>query len=127
MFTSQEIVNANLKNATSMIKSNVEDSDKWLMRAILAIFECQTYDEQNSESTKHNNSIGFNGVDAHIMSSFAKQILVWNRHVKAGTNRYNSPLSDKQLRIARRKMTKYAKQLARIVRVRSEIKEVNAV
>lgn len=120
MFTSQDVINANFKNASSMIKSNIEQSDKWLIRAVLAIFECQTNDEKNSESTKHNNSVGFNGVDANIMSSFAKQMLVWNRHVKAGTNRYDKPLSDKQLQIARRTMMKYAGQLARISKANAQ-------
>lgn len=120
MFTSQDIINASFKNASSMIKSNIEQDDRWLFRAVIAIFNRQTNDEKNSESTKHNNSVGFNGVDANIMSSFAKQILIWNRHVKAGTNRYDKPLSDKQLRIARRTMMKYSGQLARISKANAQ-------
>jgi hypothetical protein len=47
--------------------------------------------------------MGFNGVDAEILTSFAVQIKRFNR------------LSPKQIEIARKKMGKYARQLQRIV------------
>lgn len=86
-------------------------NDKWLVRGILAIYACQTADERSSQTTKHHNGVGFNGTDANIMSSFARQIQSW----QATENpRYPSPLSPKQLGLARKKMSKYAGQLARI-------------
>lgn len=75
---------------------------KWLTRAIQAIWNFQTNDEQMTDETRHSNNVGFNGADANILSSFARQL-------QAGRN-----LSIKQLAIAKKKMPKYAKQLARI-------------
>ena len=86
------------------IKVQLLTDSRWLQRGIVAIFEKQTYDEQQSESTKEDNGIGFNGVDAYILSSFAKQI-------KAGRT-----LSPKQLPIAKKKMPKYAGQLLKIAK-----------
>lgn len=72
----------------------------WIERAVKVIFEKnQTADEQSAENTRHNNGIGFNGVDGAIMSSFAKQLLK-GRH-----------LSAKQFVIAQKKIVKYSKQL----------------
>jgi len=81
------------------IKEKLVTDQRWLMRGITAIYEKQTYDEQQSEATKEDNGVGFNGIDAYILSSFAKQI-------KAGRT-----LSIKQLAIAQKKMLKYARQL----------------
>lgn len=74
----------------------------WACRAIVALYKCQTPDEQASMETKHHNSAGFNGVDAEILSSFAEQLLRPRR------------LSDKQMQVAYRKLPKYAAQLHRI-------------
>jgi hypothetical protein len=86
------------------IKTQLLADQRWLSRGIVAIFEKQTYDEQQTESTKEHNGVGFNGVDAEILSSFAKQI-------KAGRT-----LSTKQLTIAHKKMPKYAGQLLSIAK-----------
>ncbi len=83
---------------------------RWLWRGVVAIFEKQTADEQNTESTSHNNRVGFNANDAKFLSSLAKQILDWRR----GGSKYPYPLSIKQTEIARSKMQKYAGQLHRI-------------
>lgn len=77
---------------------------RWLERGILAIYNKQTYEEQASESTLKNNGVGFNGVDAYILSSFAKQLLAGNH------------LSKKQRILAAKKMPKYAGQLLQIVK-----------
>jgi hypothetical protein len=96
-----------------MIKHNMLHNQQWLCRGILAIFARQTDDEQNVEHTRYHNSRGFNGTDAKILSSFAKQIERWNAET---VHRYPTPLSDRQLAIAARKMGKYAVQLVRVVR-----------
>lgn len=75
---------------------------KWLVRGIVAIYEKQTSDEQNSETTKHHNAVGFNGRDAKFGSSLAQQ-LQNGRH-----------LSYRQIDAAQRMMVKYAGQLAKI-------------
>ena len=86
------------------IKEKLITDQRWLMRGITAIYEKQTWDEQQSEMTKEDNGVGFNGVDAYILSSFAKQL-------KQGRT-----LSSKQLLIARKKMPKYARQLLQIAK-----------
>lgn len=92
-------------------------SDAWLFRSILSIYERQTADEQSAETTSHSNGVGFTGVDAQIMSSFAKQIM---EHAK-GCSKFSSPLSPKQKEMARKKMTKYAGQLLRIAEQKAGI------
>jgi len=75
-------------------------------RAVLVLYARQTTDEQFLETTNESNSVGFNGTDAKILSSFARQIL---------DNRGNWPngkrLSPKQMGMARRKVQKYTRQL----------------
>lgn len=84
------------------IRKNLEISDKWVTKAVVAIFKYQTEYEKNAETTHDNNNVGFSGCDAQIMSSFAKWI---NR----GLN-----LTPKQMVIARKKAIKYAGQLTKI-------------
>lgn len=86
------------------IKTMLLSDSNWLYRGIVAIFKKQTSEEQHSEATIEDNGIGFNGVDAYMLSSFAKQII-------AGRT-----LSPKQLGIAKKKMPKYAGQLLKIAR-----------
>jgi hypothetical protein len=77
-------------------------SDKAVNRAVLAIYEGQTSDEQASETTQHSNGIGFNAYDARRGSYYAEYI-----------GRRGS-LSGRHLEIARKMMRKYAGQLASI-------------
>jgi len=116
MHTSQEILNASLANARVMVQENMRDSDRWLYRGLLCIFDRQTADEQNSETTKHDNGIGFSGTDAQILSSFAQQVIEFN----AGKSKFNHPLSLRQKELCRRKMNKYAMQLVRIARAKRD-------
>ena len=86
------------------IKTMLLSDHNWLYRGIVAIFKKQTYDEQQTESTKEDNGVGFNGVDAYMLSSFAKQIMG------------GKTLSAKQMAIAKKKMPKYAGQLLQIAK-----------
>ncbi len=107
--TNAEIANA-VKNAKSFAKAkeivrNVLREDKaWQVRTMLFLFERQTAQEQSSETTDLRNDVGFNSADAMILTSFAKQ---WNQR---------EWLSDKQMGILGRKITKYAGQVARKIR-----------
>jgi capsule polysaccharide modification protein KpsS len=77
---------------------------RWIERAVIAIFNKQTENEKEVESTNMRNNVGFTGADAKILTSFAKQLLKnKNRH-----------LSDKQMAIAKKRIVKYAGQLAKI-------------
>lgn len=81
------------------IKELLKHNDKALIKAILVIYSYQTETEKAWGETKFDNGMGFNGLDANILSSFAEQYN--KRHF----------LTDKQLFIARKKMPKYAGQL----------------
>ena len=93
----------------------LETNDRILCGAVLALYKCQTADEQQTQATRHENGIGFNGTDANILSSFAEQIRQRKEQERAGTlpTGYGL-LSPKQIAIARKKMPKYAKQLLRL-------------
>lgn len=89
------------------IRAMLECNDQWLYRAIVAINAGQTANEVMQGGTLEDNGIGFNGVDANILMSFAAQL-----------NRCGH-LSTKQTIIARKKMGKYAGQLLAIAREKS--------
>ena len=84
------------------LEANNSSSVIWIQRGILAIYAKQTEDEKFEKSTNYNNNVGFTGVDAKILSSFAEQL------IKGWT------LSKKQIEIAKKKMPKYAGQLSKI-------------
>lgn len=93
-----------MKEATkNYIKQQLGSNSGWALRALVKIYERQTVDEQCSGSTKENNGIGFSGVDANILSSFAVQ-------VNNGRN-----LSVKQMAIVFKKMPRYHKQVASLI------------
>jgi len=117
MFTSDQIKMASLARGAEMIESNMAESDKWLIRGLLAIFDKQTSDEQWACSTQHHNKVGFTGPDSYLMSKFAKQVKSWEG-TPPQDRRYPTPLSPRQREITRERMPKYAGQLARIVRAR---------
>jgi len=104
MHKTQDILDASLNNAASMIKDNILADSIWMARGILAIYDRQTEDEQNNETTRYHNGVGFGAVDANILSSFAKQL------------QKGRSLSPKQTQIAHKNMPKYCQQLARIAK-----------
>jgi len=84
------------------IKELLIRNDQAVARGIMAFFALQTADEQQAESTNKNNGVGFNGSDAPILSSFAKQL------------QNGRTMSDRQMELARKKIIKYAGQLTKI-------------
>ena len=84
------------------IKTLVQTNDKVLYGALKQLYNCQTADEKAAGETREHNGMGFNGVDANIMSSFAQFL------IRTGF------LTDKQKVIARKKMIKYTKQLTKL-------------
>lgn len=95
------------------IRLALENNNAWIIRGISAIYAYQTASEQDAQQTEDRNDVGFNSADSEILSSFAEQITAWN-NTPARDRRYDSPLSPKQIQLARRRMKKYAGQLARI-------------
>lgn len=86
----------------AFIRAKLLSDDRWLFRGILAIYGRQTDEEQTHGQTVEDNGVGFNGVDAEILTSFALQL------------KERGSLSPRQVEIARKKMPKYAGQLAKI-------------
>lgn len=93
------------KNGREWSKQDIKDllsrNDKAVKRALLLIYDYQTEEEKSCEETVEDNGIGFSGVDANILSSFARQL------------KEKEWLSSKQMEIARKKMLKYSGQILR--------------
>jgi len=92
----------------SQIRMKMIEEDRWLYRGLLAIHNKQTADEQRCRETKEDNGVGFNGVDAQILSKYAEDYKKYKR------------LTPKQLAVCRNKMLKYANQLAKIANMKGE-------
>lgn len=88
------------------IKELVLTNDKMVVRSVVVLYEQQTASEQASHETCERNGVGFNGVDAPIMSSFAEFY------------KERGYLSNKQIAIARKKLVKYSHQLVTIANSR---------
>ena len=81
------------------IKEKVTTDPRWTELAIVALYGKQTLSEQVSQQTVEHNSVGFNGCDAEILSSFAEWVLSGRR------------LTVKQLALAQKRIGKYSGQL----------------
>jgi len=84
------------------VREKLSTDPKWAKRALLKIYEYQTADEQQFKNTMEDNGVGFNGIDGHILSSFATQLK---------KKRFLSP---KQMDIVHKKMPKYWSQVVKI-------------
>ena len=89
------------------IKALLDRSDKAVERAILAIYDRQTRDEQSREETRHRNGVGFAACHGHLGSYYARWILA-GRH-----------LTGKHLDKARRMVRHYTGQLCEIATART--------
>lgn len=84
------------------IKTMLQTNDNAVLRGIVVIYNLQTEYEKKVGETIEHNGVGFSGFDAEFMSSLAKFILS------------RGYLTDKQLEYGRRKIMKYAGQLAKV-------------
>ena len=66
------------KQLSAFVKNKLQSNDSWAKRALLVIYDRQTPTEQTLEQTTDHNEIGFTGVDAEILTSFAKQLQTKN-------------------------------------------------
>ena len=87
---------------TEEIKNLVATNDIVLYRALKQLYARQTADERELKETNCSNGLGFNGVDAKILSSFAEFL------------NQTGFLTPKQKDITRKKLVKYTGQLTRI-------------
>lgn len=81
----------------------IVQNEKALFTALLRIYNKQTEDEKQNLDTREWNTVGFSGVDGHIMTSIASQ------YDTRGT------LSYKQTKLVQKKMKKYCGQLLRLM------------
>lgn len=73
-----------------------------VLKALLALFERQTEDEKVS-TTKYDNGVGFNAVDAPFLSDLSRTLIA-----------YRKPISRAQFNTARLILRKYERQLSEI-------------
>lgn len=81
------------------IQALLETNPKALIRALRVVYNNQTESEKNSHATTDDNGVGFTGVDAELLTSFADQA------------RVRGTLSPKQMDLLKKKMPKYWKQI----------------
>lgn len=85
----------------------IDRNDLAVGRALLALFNRQTAEEQGASATVEQNGQGFNGVDASFGSSLAVQF------------RDKGSLSPRQIACGRKMLRKYAGQLAEIANAKA--------
>lgn len=87
-------------DAKRKIQALIDRNDEAVCRGILAIYAYQTAEEQSMGVTVSDNGVGFNGCDAEILTSFAKQF------------KARGFLSRKQVALGRKKIRRYWRQLS---------------
>jgi len=100
---------ANKPERLAFVKVKIATAPAWALRALEIVAARQTTEEFGAEVTAEDNGVGFTGLDAGILTSFAKQYEAWK--IKPASNRYPTPLSEKQMNLLMKKMGKYAKQV----------------
>ena len=91
-----------------VVESILEDQSN-LELVLLEMYHRQTPDEQYAHRTGIWNGVGFNKVDADLLTSFAEQIERKN-YLPLGAR-----LSVKQVALARKKLPKYHRQIVDII------------
>ena len=86
---------------------HLQNNDSFLVRALVELYNRQTYDEKVVEHTKHDNGVGFNHADAKRLTSIAK----WHLDGKR--------LTPRQIALIRRRLLKYAGQIAEIANAKN--------
>lgn len=98
------------------VKSLLSSNDAAVERAVVALWKKQTEAEKSIHATTDANGVGFNALDADLLSSFAERISL-----------KKLPLTEKQMVWARKKIMKYASQLAAIANANEAAKSVEKV
>lgn len=84
------------------ISELLQKSDKAVLRGLKVIYSLQTESEKEIETTHFHNGVGFTGSDAQFLTSLAKSYEHYGK------------LTEKQMIFLRKKIMKYAGQLARV-------------
>lgn len=84
------------------IKNLLENNDTMVIRSLIQLYNKQEEAEKEMYQTKFDNGVGFNGVDAKILTGIAKFYLQHKR------------MSPKQISLVRSRIMKYSNQLTKI-------------
>lgn len=95
--------NTKTMHTIETVKAKLATNQKWVERAIVVLYEHQTADEQQQDSTIEANGVGFNAFDAPTLSYYAEWLLKGNH------------LTGKHLQKAFKAVPKYAKQILSII------------
>lgn len=99
----QQLTITGVKHWTrTQIEEGLQKSNEWVVKGLLALYARQTQVEQRTEKTHDKNWRGFNATDAPRLTSYAKFY------------QQRGFLTEKQLYVARKRIMKYAQQLAHI-------------
>lgn len=93
-----------IKHRVQALRDSIAASEGVAIWALQFVYDRQTEYEKNVLQTAELNKVGFNGVDAEILSSFCMQ---WEKR---------KSLSDKQMALVLKKMPKYSVQIEKILR-----------
>ena len=91
-----------IKWTEKRIKELLLASDKMVIRSLLVLYQRQTDNEKLKQHTNELNNMGFNQYDAPILIDFCFRL-------KGGYF-----LTDRQIKVARKRLLKYVKQLTKI-------------
>jgi hypothetical protein len=118
------------KDIEKFIRHKIGTSPSWAIKTLLVIYSRQTDIEQKDEATEVNNSVGFTGFDAKLMTSFAKQYIrhFGNKYPNGDMSKtFDEKLfSKKQYEIVKRSMQKYWKQILAVSDEKKLLKQMAA-
>lgn len=103
----------------SQITNLLQNNNKFLARAIVALYKLQTQDEQRAKLTRYRNDVGFNAIDADFLSDLAQSAI--DAHGRTG----KYLLTTAQLNAARDRMMKYSAQLTDIANAVDDVTEIS--
>jgi hypothetical protein len=110
------------KTREAWVRTALKDDARFALWALETIYAYQTAEEQSAQVTVEHNGVGFSGVHAEIMSSFAEQLAAW----KTGKSKFPKPLSEKQQALVHKIITKYAKQIITVLEAQGVAQVVKA-
>lgn len=101
-----------IESLISKMKVQITTKNEQTVKALMRIYENQTYDEKQTDNVIHYNGIGFIPQDARLLSSMA------NFKIKNGF------LTEKQIKMIQPIMAKYAGQLVKGAIAEGKIRKV---
>jgi hypothetical protein len=104
---------ANPEGSTT-INGNKYHNSMLVYRMLRSMFQRQELDEQTTGATKHNNGVGFNGLDAPILTDIVRSA---ERYNAQRPNAYG--LSRGQAALVAKKQKKYVGQLEEIASIKT--------